>query len=97
MSTESIGDKMAYPKNIANYNSQAAANLTANLLAMRSNSNQIMIPFELPQHQNPRNIPQVIPMSANKSRNTGLPAHLQYKTANPSLGQAVFKSSKSPD
>jgi hypothetical protein len=39
MSTESIGEKMAYPKNIANYNSQTAANLTANLLAMRSNSN----------------------------------------------------------
>ena len=77
MSTESIGYTTKSGGQFPSGTNQAAANITANLLAFRSGSNHGLAPptFELPHT---RNIPQPqIPVSSTtKSRNTGLPSHL---------------------
>ena len=78
---------------------QQAANATSNLLAMRSTQGG---QFEFPHYHNNRGglagtksqntVVSTTPSTGTKSRNLGLPQHLQYKTAN----APAFKS-KSPE
>ena len=77
-----------------NFNVTSAANATTNLLGMRSTQGAFELPSHHQHHSNNRNIPQPLPSSQMKSRNIGLPSHLQFKTGNPA---PIGLKSKSPE